>query len=89
VFWIRNTIKFVTIVVLVLITSCLVSLKPNTGPLNAHTTTTASAAVNVSGCPAPRATVDAKRVKGEAERMCHSLMTSQRSVRAQGGRLVA
>ena len=36
VFWIRNTIRKVTIVVAVLITSCQVSLKPNSGPITAQ-----------------------------------------------------
>ena len=38
VFWIRNTIRNVTIVVEVLITSCQVSLKPKNGPLIAQAT---------------------------------------------------
>ena len=33
VFWIRNTIRNVTMVVPVLMTSCQVSLKPNSGPV--------------------------------------------------------
>ena len=37
VFWIRNTIRNVTIVVPVLMTSCHVSLKPNSGPVTAQT----------------------------------------------------
>ena len=36
VFWIRNTIRKVTIVVEVLITSCQVSLNPKNGPLIAQ-----------------------------------------------------
>ena len=43
VFWITNTIRKVTIVVAVLITSCQVSLKPKNGPSIAHTTMLASA----------------------------------------------
>ena len=37
VFWIRNTIRNVTMVVPVLMTSCQVSLKPKTGPVTIHT----------------------------------------------------
>ena len=40
VFWIRNTIKKVTIVVPVLMTNCHVSEKPKNGPLTAQTITT-------------------------------------------------
>ena len=39
VFWIRNTIRKVMIVVPVLMTSCQVSEKPKNGPVTAHTTT--------------------------------------------------
>ena len=51
VFWITNTIRKVTIVVPVLMTSCQVSLNPNNGPEIAHTTIVASAMKNVTGCP--------------------------------------
>ncbi|SIT45417.1 exported hypothetical protein [Paraburkholderia piptadeniae] len=51
VFWIRKTIRKVTIVVDVLITSCQVSLKWNIGPLTAHTMTSATAITNVAGFP--------------------------------------
>ena len=34
--WIRNTIRNVTIVVPVLMTSCHVSEKPNSGPVTSH-----------------------------------------------------
>jgi hypothetical protein len=52
----------VTIVVLVLMMSCHVSEKPNTGPLKAHATTMAQQAMNVAGMPAACATVLAIRV---------------------------
>src|SRR4051794_24737176 len=49
--WIRNTIRNVTIVVLVLITSCHVSENANTGPSSAHITTTPSAIPNAVVVP--------------------------------------
>ena len=49
--WIRKTIRKVTIVVPVLMTNCHVSLKPKSGPVNAHTTTTSPASMNVWGRP--------------------------------------
>jgi hypothetical protein len=52
VFWIKKTIRKVTIVVDVLITSCQVSLKWNIGPLMPHTTTSTTAITNVAGLPA-------------------------------------
>src|SRR4051812_6207047 len=61
VFWIRNTMRKVTIVVPVLITSCQVSLNPNRGPVAAHTTMTAAAAVNADGLPMVRAVAFANR----------------------------
>ena len=51
VFWIRNTMRNVTIVVPVLTTSCQVSEKPNSGPLAAHTKTTQNATRNAAGEP--------------------------------------
>jgi hypothetical protein len=51
VFWIRKTIRKVTMVVEVLMTSCHVSLKPNSGPVAAQITTSATAIRNVSGLP--------------------------------------
>src|SRR5687767_8491424 len=51
VFWIRNTMRKVTIVVPVLITNCHVSEKPKRGPVAAHSRMTATAAVNVTGLP--------------------------------------
>ena len=52
VFWIRKTIRNVMIVVEVLITSCQVSLNPNTGPSTAHSTTRALAPTKVEARPA-------------------------------------
>ena len=49
VFWIRNTIKKVTIVVPVLITNCHVSEKPKKGPLAAQTITTMQQIRKVAG----------------------------------------
>jgi hypothetical protein len=55
VFWIRNTIKNVTIVVPVLITSCHVSLYPNIGPVAAQMRTVTKAIANAIGLPEPLA----------------------------------
>jgi hypothetical protein len=55
VFWIRNTIRKVTIVVPVLMMSCHVSDHRKIGPLTPHTTMMASASANVAGRPAWRA----------------------------------
>src|SRR6185503_2792756 len=52
VFWSRNTMRNVTMVVPVLITSCQVSEKPNSGPVAAQTSTVAQAAKNAVGDPA-------------------------------------
>src|SRR5688500_15491337 len=51
VFWMRNTMRNVTIVVPVLMTSCHVSLKPNIGPVTLHTTTVPSASEKAAGVP--------------------------------------
>ncbi len=51
VFWIRNTIRKVTMVVEVLITSCQVSLKWNSGPEAAQISTSATARMKVAGRP--------------------------------------
>ena len=53
-FWIANTIRKVTMVVPVLITSCQVSEKPKSGPRAAQTMTTSAAAPIVQGVPAHR-----------------------------------
>ena len=63
VFWIRNTIRKVTIVVPVLITSCQVSLKPNSGPVTTQTSTSSTASTKHSGRPVNRAAALARRVK--------------------------
>src|SRR5574338_273384 len=59
----RNTMRKVTIVVPVLMTSCQVSLKWKSGPLTAHATITKTAMPKVTGCPEARAVALAKRVK--------------------------
>ena len=51
VFWIRNTIRKVTIVEPVVMISCQVSEKPNSGPVTAHTTTTVQQTTKASGVP--------------------------------------
>ena len=51
-FWIRKTMRNVTIVVPVLITSCHVSEKPNSGPLTAQSRTIPAARINVDARPA-------------------------------------
>ena len=62
VFWIRNTIRNVTMVVNVLMVSCQASLKPKSGPLIAHSTTMAPASAQVTGRPENCAVFLAKRV---------------------------
>src|ERR1043165_9362543 len=51
VFWIKKTIRKVTMVVAVLMTNCQVSLYPNRGPVSAHTIMAVTAAANDKGCP--------------------------------------
>lgn len=53
----------VTIVVPVLMTSCHVSEKPNSGPEITHTKTTETAATNAYGLPVARDVQRANRVK--------------------------
>src|SRR5262245_48077274 len=65
VFWTRKTIRNVTMVVPVLMTSCQVSLKPNNGPKTAHATIVNTAMPKPSGCPATCDVHFAKREKGE------------------------
>ncbi|TPW01161.1 MAG: hypothetical protein FD125_2733 [bacterium] len=50
--WIRKTIRKVTMVVPVLITSCQVSLNLKIGPVAAHPSTIARQAMKVHGLPA-------------------------------------
>jgi hypothetical protein len=52
VFWIRNTIRNVMMVVLVFMTNCQVLLNLNSGPLVAQTRMIITAAAKVAGCPA-------------------------------------
>src|SRR5215475_6196654 len=49
--WMRNTIKKVTIVVPVLMTSCHVSEKPKIGPVTSQTRTTAAASAKPHELP--------------------------------------
>src|SRR5688572_14560044 len=62
-FWIRNTIRKVTMVVPVLITNCQVSDQWNSGPVTPQTSTTLSASRKVAGWPAQPAIHEAIRVK--------------------------
>src|SRR3954463_5025353 len=50
-FWITNTIRNVTMVVPVLMTSCQVSENPKMGPVTAHTTITNTAMSRATGDP--------------------------------------
>jgi len=62
VFWIRNTIRKVTIVVPVLITSCHVLEKPKTGPVIIQAKTARQASKKVTGRPIARAMTFEMRV---------------------------
>jgi len=62
VFWIRKTIRKVTMVVPVLITSCQVSEKPKIGPETIQTTIVATASRKVIGRPESWAIQRAARV---------------------------
>ena len=65
-FWVfctRKTIRKVTMVVPVLMTSCQTSEKPKIGPVTAQTTTAASARMKASGRPAKAAIRPAMAVK--------------------------
>ena len=62
--WMANTMRNVTIVVPVLITSCQVSEKPKSGPMAAQTMTTSAAAPIVQGVPAHRVIAEARRSYG-------------------------
>ena len=64
--WMANTIRNVTIVVPVLMTSCQVSEKPKIGPVMPHTSTTATAPTKANGVPAAREHQRAKRVNNDA-----------------------
>src|SRR5215217_4720300 len=63
VLWMRNTIRNVTMVVLVLMTSCQVSLKPKRGPVMAHVRMMAAAMRKAAGRPVACAVHFASRVK--------------------------
>jgi len=60
VFWMRNTIKNVTMVVPVLMTSCQVSLYSKRVPVAAHATTIRTAAMKTTGLPQVVAALRAK-----------------------------
>lgn len=70
VFWMRNTIKKVTIVVPVLITNCQVSEKLNIGPEINQITIEIAASINT---PADPASVDAR---DEILRKCSFILVS-------------
>ena len=59
--WIRNTIRNVTIVVPVLITSCQVSEKWKIGPVTSQTTITARRAANAHELPVQAVTARDQR----------------------------
>jgi hypothetical protein len=63
----RNTIRKVTIVVPVLMTSCQLSLNRNSGPVINHTRMRVTARMNVAGRPAPRDVALATRVNHERD----------------------
>src|SRR5688500_6751997 len=80
----RNTIRKVTMVVLVLITSCQVSLKRNRGPVRAQARMIPTAAANATGLPVTRAVRLAKRVNHEFDlrgRMYSSLIAAESLLR--------
>jgi uncharacterized membrane protein len=52
VFWVRNTMRNVMMVVLVFITNCQVSLNSNIGPVTAQTKMISTERTKVAGCPA-------------------------------------
>jgi hypothetical protein len=62
VFWIKKTIRNVMMVVPVLMISCHVSEKPNSGPVTPQITITITQTAKVSGFPAEWATADASSV---------------------------
>src|SRR4051812_47357658 len=80
VLWIRNTMRNVTIVVPVLMTSCQVSLNPNIGPVTAQTTMIAAATVNADGLPVVRAVHLANRENHDRDRagLIGALLASHR-----------
>ena len=64
--WMRNTIRNVTIVVPVLITSCQVSEKPKMGPVMAQTRMMPRASAKAGTLPVKRVAAEAKRSKTRA-----------------------
>src|ERR1041384_8240092 len=64
--WIRNTIRKVTMVVPVLITSCHVSEKWNRGPVIPHTTIVPRAIAKAGTLPVNRVAADANPSKARA-----------------------
>ncbi len=73
VFWMRKTMRKVTMVVEVLITSCQVSLKSKNGPLIAHNRINPRATTKVGGRPAQLDRRWAKREKlMAADSLLHS-----------------
>jgi hypothetical protein len=67
VFWIRKTIRKVTIVVPVLMTSCHVSENRKIGPVTAQTTMTVMARRNAHFDPSQNDALAAKRPKRSAD----------------------
>ena len=65
----RNTIRNVTIVVVVLITNCQVSLKPNSGPVTSQPRISTTANVKTGGWPQKREDAFAKREYQDALRI--------------------
>src|SRR5882724_1315020 len=84
VFWIRNTIRNVMIVVPVLITSCQVSLKRNAGPKTAHAMTISVASTKVPGRPVVRAAAFANRINRERDFMEVPVPSARDSLRREG-----
>src|SRR5215208_214078 len=77
VFWIRNTIRNVMMVVLVFMTNCQVLLNPKCGPQVAQTRMIITAAAKVAGCPVVREARLAKlsnRESWSTTRSFHSLL---------------
>src|SRR4030066_760700 len=65
-----NTIRNVIIVVLVLITSCHVSLNPKIGPVTTHAIIINTARINTLGCPVAWEAQVAKRANRDVGYLC-------------------
>jgi hypothetical protein len=76
VFWIRNTVRNVTMVVAVFIINCQVSLNPTIGPVAAHTKMISTAAAKVLGCPTVREVHLANRSNKVSWYALHSFIAS-------------